>query len=443
MTLVHLTASRFFGGPERQMLGLAKWLRGPRCSHDAATRSDQTTDHHRAENRGQANAAGPVARSGQDGDHDAAAEGGQTTFSGNDGSLETAFVSFAEEGLCRDFLECARREGFEARALKHDFPRLLAAAGELRCVLQEFGARVIFCHGYKANLVGLAAARRLGIPAVAVSRGWTAQTGRVRLYEMLDRRVLRWMDHVVSVSAGQAEKVRRAGVRPERLSVIYNAVEPERFAAPKPEDRRRLEALFAARPELVVGAAGRLSPEKGFEVLIEAAAQVVGRNRSVGFVLFGDGHLRGQLARRIDERGLAGRFVLAGFRLDLDAYMPHFDLFVVPSYTEGLSNVILEASAARVAVVATAVGGNPETVLHEATGLLVRPGDARALAEAIASLLSDELRRREMGQAGQDFIRADFSFAAQAAGYRRLLARLGVHRMPLTRRWANAGEWLL
>ncbi|MGQ9576948.1 MAG: glycosyltransferase family 4 protein [Thermoguttaceae bacterium] len=426
LTLVHLTASRFFGGPERQMLGLAKWLRGPRCGHDGATRSRQTTDHHRAENRGQANAPGPVARSGQDGHHDAAAEGGQTTFSGNDGSLETAFLCFAEEGLCREFLECARREGFEARALKHDFPRLLAAACELRCVLQELGARVIFCHGYKANLVGLAAARRVGIPAVAVSRGWTAQTRRVRLYEALDRRVLRWMDHVVCVSQAQAEKVRRAGVPRQKISVIPNAVQPERFAQPLPEYRQQLLSLFSKPPRLVVGAAGRLSPEKGFGVLVDAAAQVVRQQPGVGFVLFGDGALRGPLQRQIDDRGLNGNFVLAGFRPDFDQYLPHLDLLALPSFTEGLPNVVLEAFAAGVPVVATAVGGTPEVVEHGQNGYLAPPGDPGAMARHIAELVCQPERARQMGRHGRQRVARDFTFDRQAEQYRELFRTMGL-----------------
>ncbi len=372
------------------MLGLAECLRAPACYHAGGE------------------------------------EGDQTSLSGHACPFDTAFLSFAEEGLCGDFLERARAAGFEARQLCYDFPRLLAAAGELRQVLREVGARVLFCHGYKANLVGLVAARRLGIPAVAVSRGWTAQTPRVRLYEALDRRVLRWMDRVVCVSAGQAEKVRRAGVRPERISVIHNAINPQRFDRPEAKYRSRLEEMFARRPRLIVGAAGRLSPEKGFDVLIEAAVRVARRDSSVGFVLFGDGHLRRELERQIEGLDMAGRFVLAGFEPDLDVYMPHFDIFAVPSYTEGLSNVILEASAARVPVVATRVGGNPEAVADGRSGLLVPPGDPGALAEAIGRLLAQPDLPRRMGRAGREYVATHFSFAAQAREYRRLLAFLGV-----------------
>jgi len=378
--IVHLTASRFFGGPERQMLDLAKAL--------------------------------PP-------------------------EIRSLFVSFSETGLCRAFLEQARTDGFEGVALRRDTPHLLAALNELMAVLRRLGANVLCCHGYKANLLGLLAARRLGIPVISVSRGWTGESARVRFYEALDGRILRWMDKVVCVSHGQAAKVHKAGVREHKISVIHNAVRPERFDNPDPAYREQLRRMFPKPPQQIVGAAGRLSPEKGFDVLIDAAAQVLnsppaslGRKTGgegtipVGFILFGDGPLRDALAQQIAARGLEGRFILAGFRSDLDRYLPHLDLFVQSSHTEGLPNVILEAFAARVPVVATAVGGTPEVVEDGATGILVPADDPSALAAAIARLVADEPLRRAMGTAGRCRVEAEFTFTAQAEAYRRLLASL-------------------
>src|SRR5262249_35089656 len=131
------------------------------------------------------------------------------------------------------------------------------------------------CHGYKANLLGRPAARAAGVPAVAVSRGWTGESLRVRLYEWLDRRHPRWVGRVVCVSEAQAAKVRRAGVRPGRVVVIPNAVDPERFSDPDPRYRDKLLRLFRGPVKRVVGAAGRLSPEKGFNYLVTAAARLV------------------------------------------------------------------------------------------------------------------------------------------------------------------------
>lgn len=364
MRLVHLTASTFFGGPERQMLELARSL--------------------------------PA-------------------------DWQATFVSFSEGGGCREFLERVGGQGFSGIALEHDTPRIWAACRELTQRLVQLKTDVLLCHGYKADIVGQWATRRAGIPVVAVSRGWTGESRRVRLYEAIDRIVLRWMDLVVCVSEAQAAKVRAAGVGPERVKVIANAIHGGRFAIPNSAARAELEQMLGGSCRRIVMAAGRLSPEKGFQVLVEAAAHI--EDRSVGFLLFGEGALRQEIEQKIERHGLSDRFVLAGFRSDLDRLIPCVDLVVLPSFTEGMPNVALEALAAGVPVVATAVGGIPE-VVDRACGRLVPSGNPAALADAIQDVLADDDVRRQMGHRGQDRIRRCFTFEAQAEQYVQLLDEL-------------------
>jgi glycosyltransferase involved in cell wall biosynthesis len=262
------------------------------------------------------------------------------------------------------------------------------------------------------------------VPVIAVSRGWTGECFKVRLYERLDRLCLRWMDRVVCVSEAQAVRVRCAGVRPQRVRVIPNAVDPERFADPEAHYRTKLLRYFRQPRTRIVGAAGRLSPEKGFDVLVAAAARVVQADPSVGFVLFGEGPERANLLRRINAAGLTGSFVLSGFRADLDRFMPFFDLLTLPSFTEGMPNVVLEAFAAGVPVVASAVGGTPEVVEDGQSGFLVPPGRPEALAARITEALASEDRLRDMGLHGRQRVLDEFSFAAQAERYRRLFEEL-------------------
>jgi glycosyltransferase involved in cell wall biosynthesis len=366
MQIVHLTASAFFGGPERQMLGLAQSL--------------------------------PP-------------------------SMRSAFLSFSEGGRCKLFLEAARRRGFEAQALCSDTPHLAAAARELTEILSRLQTDVLCCNGYKANLVGRIAARRANLPVVAVSRGWTRENLKVRFYEALDRWHLRWMDRIVCVSEAQEIKVRQAGVRPDRIRVIHNAVDLRRFADPDPSARDKLARCFRRRPTWLVGAAGRLSPEKGFDVLVEAAARVRRVQPDAGFMLFGEGQRRRALQRQIAAAGLSESFVLDGFRADLDCFLPHFDIVVLPSYTEGLPNIVLEACAAGVPVIATVAGGTPE-ILKDGAGVLVPPGDPGALADAIAGALSRGDNIRDLGEAGRRRVAERFTFAAQAERYQELFAEL-------------------
>ena len=372
MNIVHLTASPFLGGPERQMLGLARSLPA----------------HYRS-----------------------------------------TLLSFPERGLCRPFLDAARRQGHTAEALTHNTPHAAAAAREVTRWLRLTRADLLCCHGYKADLVGLWAARRRGVPVVAVSRGWTAVTWRVRMYEWLDRRSLQRMDAVVCVSDGQASKVRRTGIATRRLHVIRNAIDTARFPTDPALARGELQSLFRRPRTWLVGGAGRFSPEKGFDRLVEAAAQVVRSCPDAGFVLFGDGPLRQQLLDQIARLNLDEHFVLPGFCDELDRWLPGFDVTVLPSYTEGLPNVVLESLAARVPVVATAVGGTPEVVQDGVNGCLVPPGHADALAGCIRALLGDAPLRRRMGEQGYRRVREEFTFAAQARRYCELFEALAPERL--------------
>jgi glycosyltransferase involved in cell wall biosynthesis len=367
MLIVHLASSAFFGGPERQMLGLAKAM---------------SADHH------------------------------------------TVFLLFPDRGRSQDFRSRLEENGLESYVLGQDTPHLSKMIGEVADRIRTMSADVLCSHGYKADIVGLLAARRVGIRVVAVSRGWTTDTWKLRIYEALDRFCLRRMDRVVCVSEGQAVKVRRAGVRPEHVRVIHNAIRSERFAAGDRSARAELLGLFRLPPERIVGAAGRISPEKGFDVLVEAAAIVSQSNPGIGFVHFGEGKLRALLQRRIKELGLEGRFLLAGFRNDLDRLVPALDLVVIPSYTEGLPNVALEAFAAAVPVVGTAVGGVPEVIEHGISGFIVPACDPQTLARGILDALRSEDRRRSMGSRGRDHVLNNFTFAAQVKAYQQLFLEL-------------------
>lgn len=379
--IVHLTASPSYGGTERQMLELGRELAG---------------------------------------------------------SVSSVYLTFREEERCWDFVDQARSQGFAAHGLEYDTPRLREAFREILGLIRRFGASALVAHGYKPNLLGRMAARRLGIPAIAVSHGWTGESFRVRVYDWIDRLHLRWMDEVVCVSAAQAHKVRRCGVPLDKVRVIRDAVRASRFARPNPVDRSRLESFFPTGPEVIVGSAGRLSREKGFEFLVDAAAAVLSSHPNTGFVLFGDGPLREPIAQRIRDKNLEGRFVLPGFCHELDAFLPHVDAFVLPSFTEGLPNVVLEAFAAGVPVIATAVGGTPEVVEDGTNGYLVPPGDAATLADRIARLLAEPHERIAMGLRGRTKVEQEFSFAGQAQAYgklfKRLLPQAGASRQPIATR---------
>lgn len=345
------------------------------------------------------------------------------------GRADVRFLSFSEGGASAAFLGEVRRRGYLGDCVRHDTPHLLAARADLTQRFRSDRPDVILCHGYKANLVGRRAARAAGIPVVAVSRGWTGESLRVRLYEALDRRELPQFDHVIAVSDGQAEQVRLAGVPEDRVTVIRNSARIGAFPPPSEAGRARLMALAPTPGNLIVVVAARLSPEKGIHVLIDAAERVLAVHPGTRFLICGEGTERDRLESLIAEADIGHAFALVGFRRDLDDLLSNADLAVLPSFTEGLPNAVLEASAAGVAVVATRAGGTPEAIVDGQTGWLVPPGDAAALASAISAVLGDPIKRGRMGAAGSDFVRSTFSFQTQAEAYLGLLDHVcrGVH----------------
>jgi glycosyltransferase involved in cell wall biosynthesis len=206
--------------------------------------------------------------------------------------------------------------------------------------------------------------------------------------------------------------------------VIANAVDDDAFAAADPAYRKKLLDLFASPPELVVGAAGRLSPEKGFDQLVAAAAQICTKQRNVGFAIFGEGPKRVELEGQIASHGLQGRVVLAGFRDDAAKYLPHFDVGVLSSHTEGLPVILLELAAAGVPVVATTVGGIPEVITDGVSGILVPPGQPAKLAVEIERLLAEPRLRASFAESAREVVRTRHTFARQSEQYQELFQRL-------------------
>ncbi|MBT7913813.1 glycosyltransferase, partial [Candidatus Bathyarchaeota archaeon] len=191
------------------------------------------------------------------------------------------------------------------------------------------------------------------------------------------------------------------GVEREKIRVVYNGVD-ERF---QPGDKKRArEGLGLPHNRFTVLFVGLLVPIKGLEVLLEAVHQV--DDERLLCILVGDGTLRECLEKQANETGLEGQVLFAGSRSsqEIPVWMNAADLLVLPSFSEGRPNVVLEAQACGLPVLATRVGGTPELVTDGSDGLLVDSGDTRQLADGIITLMSDESYRRQLGRGGRESI---------------------------------------
>ncbi len=257
-------------------------------------------------------------------------------------------------------------------------------------------------------------------------------------YRLLRRLLSPFIHRFVAVSRDLADwLVDSVGIPPARVTQVYNGVDQNRFAPVPADDVEPAGAPpgFFSQRALVLGSVGRLAAVKDQQLLVRALAQLI-RQRAdwrdrLRLLIVGEGPEREALERAAANAGVSDRVWLPGDREDIPALLRRMDIFLLPSLGEGISNTILEAMATGLPVIATAVGGNPELVESRRTGLLVPPGDARELAEAIATLADDPAMRRAMGQAGLERIRQDFTWRRTVEAY------LGVYDELLGRCGAN------
>lgn len=205
-------------------------------------------------------------------------------------------------------------------------------------------------------------------------------------------------DRYIAVSEAAGRRLLEAGMAPERLVLVPDCVDPSHV---DPAVDAEYGALLESAGGPLVAAVGALTPEKGFDVLLDAWPEVLRRVPAAHLVIAGDGPLWKELLQRRLELRIRSSVRLLGYREHVGPLLARADLFVMPSRSEGLGSAALEAMWCGLPVVASNVGGLPEAVEKGVTGALVPPGDPRRLAEAVAELLSDPDRRRRMGKAAR------------------------------------------
>jgi len=222
---------------------------------------------------------------------------------------------------------------------------------------------------------------------------------------------------------------RQLGLAPARIDVIPNGVDAGRFR-PDASTRRRLRLqIGAADQEIILGTVGRLDPVKDHATLLLAAEQVIAAGAPLRVVIVGDGPGREQLQATIEtSSSLRGRVVLAGESSKPEDWLNSFDVFALPSLSEGMSNTILEAMATELPSVVTSVGANPDLVEESKTGFLIRPRDVRGLADRILQLAGDHELRCKLGQRARQKVESEFSLQRMLENYSRLYTIRTTHR---------------
>jgi glycosyltransferase involved in cell wall biosynthesis len=274
--------------------------------------------------------------------------------------------------------------------------------------------RVAIWHGhdYKSNALGLLLRRFWPMRLVTTVHGWVKETRRTPLYYAIDRVCLPRYESVICVSEDLHNRALACGVAADRCHLIENAIDTDEFSRRIDTGGAKRRAGFST-DRFVIGAVGRLSAEKGFDVLIRVVHRLLREGHNVELVIAGDGDAEPSLRALIDELGLRDRVRLLGYCADTRDLYESLDLFVLSSLREGLPNVVLEALAMEVPVVATRVAGVPRLIQDEENGVLVEPGSVESLAHGISRLVADAPARARLASAGRRTVLDHYSFAAR------------------------------
>jgi len=279
--------------------------------------------------------------------------------------------------------------------------------GKVRRIVADEAPDCVISHGFNGHLASLVGCA--GLPAAqhrlaSYHGSYHATTLGRRLLEPFYNGYTHWFLRVkaagvVSVADYCADFLVRHGVRREKITTVHNGI-PDRPASTVDRAAVRGEWGFNA-DHIVIGVASRLDPVKGLEYLVRAFAQVAQRYSHARLVLMGDGTVRDVLADQTKALGIDGRVLFAGMRSDVPRCLGALDIFALPSLAEYHSIGLLEAMRAGLAIVATDVGGNTESVREGQEGLIVRPADAQGLANALERLVTSPALRTQFGIAAR------------------------------------------
>lgn len=343
--------------------------------------------------------------------------GGKRVFfsliKGLDQSLFRPVVTCSPEGR---YAEMLRKAGIALRPLDMDNRYNPWTIHRLAKIMREESVRIVHSQGGgRTNYFAFVAARLAGVPIKVATvanlvEGWKDVHPLRRLcYVTVNRLLERSVDKFICVAHNLCRiLVERHCIAPKKIITIPNGIDISAFDC----GRSRADILREfGIPEnkVLVGFIGRMVWEKGINVFLEAASELCKKRADIHFLLVGDGPLQGDLKQQARDLGIAKTCSFTGFRSDISAVLKVTDIVALPSFVEGLPMVILEAMAAKVPVVASAVGGIPEMIREGKNGFCVPPGDVASLSEKLLFLVNDKDLREKMGKAAKRHVEESFS----------------------------------
>ncbi len=296
-----------------------------------------------------------------------------------------------------DFITGVRDAGIHVDVIRERHAFDFSVIPQIRAIVASVQPDAIQTYNVKSHFLIWLMRLHHRYPWLAEHHGYTSIDWKDRLYRHFNRISLPAAHRVVAVCRAFVSELQKIGVRPERVTVRHNMVRP--FIPSSEQDVQELRGRLGLRcEELVLLSAGRLSREKGHVDLVSSIARVRKYGHAPPFrvLVAGEGPERTHLLAHSRELGVQDLISFIGYQSDLRPYYTMADILILPSHSEGSPNVLLEAMAAKIAVVATTVGGIPEIVVDKQSALLVPPHDPGALATAVLTLLINPNLRTEL-----------------------------------------------
>ena len=278
-------------------------------------------------------------------------------------------------------------------------------------------------HNYKSDIIGFAATRLTKTKWIATHHGWIGTDKKLKVYEKIDSFILKQAKKIVLVSSKMKRFFLQMNIKENRLELIDNGIPLEKFNHQIRNEQMR--SLWGARPEdCAIMIVGRLSKEKGHEIFLKAAAEVLKNIQNVKFIIVGEGTLCEELKQQTHDLNLADHVFFTGFLEDIPAAYAAADIIVNASSAEGLPLTILEAMASRLPVIATDVGAVGEVIKDHKNGILLEPGDDHQLALRMIELAQSKEKRHRFAENAFQDVCSRFSDTSMAIKYSQVYAEV-------------------
>lgn len=278
-------------------------------------------------------------------------------------------------------------------------------------IARKHNADILHTHDFRSDIFGLASRKVLRIPMVVTAHGWIANDLKGQVSTILDKLIMRSAQHVITVS-DRTRTLLGKWASDERCTVIPNALRVLDYKLDRRANTFRSQYGIEDH-HTVIANIGRLSPEKGQGLFLEAAKVLLSRHRDLKFVLFGIGPTQPELENFVRVNEMSNQVIFAGYRTDMKKLYNEMDLVVQSSSTEGMPNVVLEALLMELPVIATDVGGTREVLNHGVTGTLIPAEDQAALVSAIEAFLKNPDEKKALAIEGRKDIGKRFDHAVR------------------------------